>query len=1407
DTLTISLAPTIILPKDTFRKNDTFCTSFTLPGAAPGVTLKYQDPSFKSYSAGDTIKTTTQLFYEASIPGCMIKDTMTVLLRKLIINNITIPRQCSPVLDSLPVIIGTNLTGNVAYYTGSFGSGKRYKPGDSIHAFKPNFFFADLQLFAFEEAQYHYEKCPSNSLLVTIPFFAVVETDPVADANLKCNQSFVTPQISPPVFANQFVYSLPGKQGIQYKPGDLITQSGTYYSYSERLTCFDEDTFKVSIQPNPVYSNNNNITACDSARFPKINGLNIKTDSTFYSTLSFGTGTVFPQGSKIIQSGKYFIFDKSQVCQVQDSIQVLINITPDLQIPATLEGCDSIQLLSVSGFPDLRYFSQSGLTGQMKLPNSFSKTSGDIYAVTGIPGCFDEDTIQLQILITPELIPMRDTTVCNELILPKIQGKNLTGTEHYHELTDAMGETYYGDGRYFIAKTMTLFVWDSDNDKKCWDEDTFNITILPKPVIDSIPAITVCETFSLPIPTGQNLSGPTYFDAPGAKGNELRPGNKITRSQRLYMYQPSLYCPAEQALDISINDSTTSDFVISPFVTCASNPIDLTHIGKKAAGTLYDWSITKASTTFTNQPNQTIRLDTGTYRITLQARSNECFGPAKSLTVQVIPALPPIENLTCTEDTNRLVFSWDPLPGVSDFTTAVLQGPTGIRTTNSFIFNNLTLGERVTINVLANSAIPCANGPISSLTCKTKFCPALTVNITDEAPFCSGDSPLEPVVQITGLSPADTAGLKRIWSGPGMVRDTFFPSLAGPGNHTIKFTLITNDSCIYSDTAVFVVGTGSVTILNDKAVECAPPSQQQLSIRMSINTPNRPVLIHYTYKGNISNIFQSSVTNFTLSASFGLIGDSITIDSIVDSKGCKMQINSNAGTRTFKAVQFISIVDTTSTCDFINETYQYKIRIRNVNTNDPLNILSGGGIIQDSFYISPPIPFDTRHQAVITHKNNCDTLGWDVMIPCSCTPIRDTLGSVACEGDIVTIRGKMYTINNANGADTISAVIPGTCDTIRNVAIQFIRNPISFLRTSVCPDDMITVGTTIFDKTHPSGIVRLIKAAASGCDSLVDVVVDFKLPAIRIIRDTLCDGDSVRLGGILFNATHTRDSVKFINQAANGCDSIIYYVVVVESVKAVVFKESVGCTASVGKSLLISSVTGGTSPYSYAFNNGVYNQIISLPLRINSLPSDTFALQIKSVSGCLTNLPVGFPVFASGLKINLGPDRTIKIGDTIQLSINSNFTISSFQWITQDYLSCTNCLKPIAQPVKSTIYIVEASDANGCLTRDTLRILVDPEISIYVPSIFNPYSTLSENLVLNIYPAPQVAAIQRFTIYDRWGTTIVDIKNPALTTSITVWDGTFKGTDAPGAVYVYKMIYETIDGQAKVKYGDITVIR
>ena len=82
----------------------------------------------------------------------------------------------------------------------------------------------------------------------------------------------------------------------------------------------------------------------------------------------------------------------------------------------------------------------------------------------------------------------------------------------------------------------------------------------------------------------------------------------------------------------------------------------------------------------------------------------------------------------------------------------------------------------------------------------------------------------------------------------------------------------------------------------------------------------------------------------------------------------------------------------------------------------------------------------------------------------------------------------------------------------------------------------------------------------------------------------------------------------------------------------------------------------------------IRDSISSLPLKLNNLPSDTFGLIIKSVNACTYTSNIAFNPINNGLKINLGNDRTIKLGDTVRINIATDFNLSSFKSVSYTHL-------------------------------------------------------------------------------------------------------------------------------------------
>ncbi len=60
-------------------------------------------------------------------------------------------------------------------------------------------------------------------------------------------------------------------------------------------------------------------------------------------------------------------------------------------------------------------------------------------------------------------------------------------------------------------------------------------------------------------------------------------------------------------------------------------------------------------------------------------------------------------------------------------------------------------------------------------------------------------------------------------------------------------------------------------------------------------------------------------------------------------------------------------------------------------------------------------------------------------------------------------------------------------------------------------------------------------------------------------------------------------------------------------------------------------------------------------------------------------------------------------GNTAQLLTQGATT---YQWTPIDGLSCSSCPDPLANPVKSTVYVVQGRNAIGCKSYDTVTINV-----------------------------------------------------------------------------------------------------
>ncbi len=160
-------------------------------------------------------------------------------------------------------------------------------------------------------------------------------------------------------------------------------------------------------------------------------------------------------------------------------------------------------------------------------------------------------------------------------------------------------------------------------------------------------------------------------------------------------------------------------------------------------------------------------------------------------------------------------------------------------------------------------------------------------------------------------------------------------------------------------------------------------------------------------------------------------------------------------------------------------------------------------------------------------------------------------------------------------------------------------------------------------------------------------------------------------------------------------------------------------------------------------------------------------------------------------------DTTIAYGKSIQLFVTG---ANTYTWTPVGSLDNPHSPAPIATPTETTNYIVSGMDSNGCIYRDTVKVIVDYRDNLLIPSAFTPNGD-GRNDVFRIVNA-SFQRLMEFRVFNRWGQEVfstTDINNG--------WDGKWKGVELDMGNYQYLIRVAYPDGNVETYKGDINLIR
>lgn len=258
-------------------------------------------------------------------------------------------------------------------------------------------------------------------------------------------------------------------------------------------------------------------------------------------------------------------------------------------------------------------------------------------------------------------------------------------------------------------------------------------------------------------------------------------------------------------------------------------------------------------------------------------------------------------------------------------------------------------------------------------------------------------------------------------------------------------------------------------------------------------------------------------------------------------------------------------------------------------------------------------------------------------------------------------------------------------------------------------------------------------------------------------------------------------------------------------IEASVVGASAGCFGSNTGSITIDTIFGGVGPYEYSLDNEFFSTTGSFPTLLPDLAAGSYTVYIQDANDCQLIVSAGIPE-GQLLQLELGDDETIQLGDSVLLNPLYDFVPASWTWTPTEGLSQPDTFVTYAAPTETTIYQLEMADANGCTASDIIRIFVEQDINVYIPTAFSPDGDGS-NDVLMIFAGQGVAEIESFQIFDRWGNQVY-INGPFQPNDpLYGWDGRLNGEEMNAAVFVYFAQVRLVTGEVVILKGDVVLLR
>ena len=1400
------------------------------------------------FQAGDTIFAATTIFIEAQNDICSAQDQFEVIFSGIPELDLQDDIEACD-LFILPVISGTNLTGNEAYFTESQGLGNSFQAGDTI--------FTSTSLFIFDVAGGCSSEVDFSITINYTPEFSDI-------SNVEICDFYVLPLIQGTNLNTPIYSSNPGGAGTVYSAGDTIWNASTIFVSDANGNCVAQTSFNILPGANPMGTIEDDASVCFDEGV--VADLTITVSGSFPITIELFKDGIFVEVVELLSSPSTISVEEAGVYTIQNMITA-DNCSGVTSGSATIIGLESITVTeptvecSTDGLSHTISFTISG-----GVPSSYMVNAEVVNTLAEDPYTYSQ-TFPLG--SGAYTFTIFDENMCNTI--------ELSGDEPNCACETAVGAMDANTLEFCDTQEIAIAQYDDTN--QVLEDDDILIFILHNGTATTIG--NIIETNTIPEfqfdASSMELDVIYYISAVvGNNGNPIDlndPCLGISSTPVIYLSTPT----AE--IDGNIEDCEGSSISV-PVTLTGSAPWTIVY-------EINGQQITESN--ITESPYYiTFILTEDTEVSLISVSSSVCEGTTTGivdvtivddLSAELLPTAEicnlaikgSVVNFTDLIISGNINGIWEDIdnsgasgdfpmldfdgvtPGDYSFLYTIgagsdcgevsytviitviecvcpavaVQAPADFCVGLSINLNEYVLGDAGSWDLVGNSnpniSIDANNQLITTGSEGGTFdlhfildnvdpdCPfdtTVTINI-DEPVYAGGDQTLDFCeTQSTDININDlltNADLGGTWNIPA--------ELAAFYNSTTNMLLLSEVSqgtynlqySVTSELAICGTESANITIVVNplpmalidpvEALDCGNPSTD-----VTVNETSGNTNISYQWSTANGNITSATTTQTIVVNAPGMYNVEIidlatncsTSESVIV-EGTPDFIIANAGEdQMLTCAEVIVMLDGSGSSDG-NYIYQWL-------DGDGNEISGANGIFYETTEAGEYILM------VLNEANGCVNVDTVLVSEIINYPIAEILdpAMLTCENLEVIVDGTNSTVNefvNYQWINEAGAIVAeDTLEFTASEAGYYFLHVVD--STNMCE----SVDTILVNENVEIPIVLISP------DFILDCIKTEGTIEATIMTDNTnyqwfdALGTELAIPDLQFNVDAPGTFVIEVIDTENGCTTEQEITVTIDTIPVTGIElEAINpCDNPFGGSIEVTAASGNGN-LSYELDNGSTS---SDGLFTNLQPGD-YTVIVTGENGCEataeTNLHGNLD-----LDLDAGGDIDIDLGESVQLnavtSVPEDEVLDLYWSPDNGTLSCIDCYDPLATPFYTTNYIVTLEDIYGCVIEDEITIRVDRTTKLYAPNVFSPNQDGINDMWI-LYSAENIDQINEIYVYNRWGEKVWENFDIPTGEESEGWNGEFKGQSVNPGVFAWYAIVTLIDGEKVTVKGDITVMK